>query len=111
MSLVRHKAFIEMFLIFSLFRLKQLSDNPPDIMLSHDWPRGVTNYGDVDRLLRFKKHFRDDIEQDKLGSPPARDILDTLKSKYWFSAHLHCKFAALVPHEVNNFSKMHKHHY
>ena len=44
-----------------VFRLKQLEDNPPDIMLSHDWPRGVTDFGDVDRLLRFKKHFRDEI--------------------------------------------------
>jgi len=82
-----------------VFRLKQLEENPPDIMLSHDWPRGVTDFGDVDRLLRFKKHFRDEIEQDKLGSPPARDIMDTLKPKYWFSAHLHCKFAALVSYE------------
>lgn len=75
-----------------------MSDNPPDIMLSHDWPRGVTNYGNVARLLRYKKHFADDISQDRLGSPPARDIMDTLKPRFWFSAHLHCKFAAIIPH-------------
>ena len=80
-------------------RLKQLSDNPPDIMLSHDWPNGVTDYGDVDKLLRFKKHFREEIEQNRLGSPPARDILDTVKPEFWFSAHLHCKFAAIIPHQ------------
>ena len=34
------------------FRLKQLARCPPDIMLSHDWPRGVHKYGDVDQLLR-----------------------------------------------------------
>jgi len=82
-----------------VFRLKQLSDNPPDIMLSHDWPRGVTDHGDVARLLRYKKHFADDISQDRLGSPPARDIMDSLKPRFWFSAHLHCKFAAVIPHE------------
>ena len=68
-------------------------------MLSHDWPRGVTDHGDVARLLRYKKHFADDISQDRLGSPPARDIMDSLKPRFWFSAHLHCKFAAVIPHE------------
>ena len=68
-------------------------------MLSHDWPNGVTDYGDVDKLLRFKKHFREEIEQNRLGSPPARDILDTVKPEFWFSAHLHCKFAAIIPHQ------------
>ena len=34
------------------FRLKQLARCPPDVMLSHDWPRGVYKYGDVDQLLR-----------------------------------------------------------
>jgi len=85
-----------------VFRLKQMSDNPPDIMLSHDWPEGVYNYGNVSRLLRYKKHFADDISQNRLGSPPARDILDTLRPKYWFSAHLHCKFAAIIPHDEDS---------
>ena len=83
-----------------VFRLKQLENNPPDIMLSHDWPGKIYNHGDLERLLRFKKHFRDDVEQGRLGSPPTRDILDTLKPSYWFSAHLHVKFAALVTHQV-----------
>ena len=69
-------------------------------MLSHDWPRGVYNYGNVTKLLRYKKHFTDEINQDRLGSPPARDIMDTLKPRFWFSAHLHCKFAAIVPHQA-----------
>ena len=83
-----------------IFRLKQLEHQPPDIMLSHDWPGKVYDHGDLERLLRFKKHFREDVEQGRLGSPPTRDVLDTLKPAYWFSAHLHVKFAALVPHQV-----------
>ena len=73
-------------------------------MLSHDWPGKVYNHGDLERLLRFKKHFRDDVEQGRLGSTPTRDVLDTLKPSYWFSAHLHVKLAALVPHQVMSSS-------
>lgn len=40
-----------------VFRLKQLS-GPIDIFLSHDWPAGVWQHGDVDQLLKFKPHFR-----------------------------------------------------
>ena len=38
------------------FRLKQLKQ-PMDIMMSHDWPSGVVNYGDKEKLLAKKKHF------------------------------------------------------
>jgi len=88
-----------------VFRLKQLASNPPDIMLSHDWPRGITNFGNAEQLMKFKKHFREEIEQDKLGSGPTKEILDTLMPTYWFSAHLHCKFAALVEHENGSVTK------
>lgn len=40
-----------------VFRMKQLSGNI-DIMLSHDWPQGSYNYGNVEQLTRFKPHFR-----------------------------------------------------
>ena len=66
-----------------------------DIMLSHDWPRGITDYGNVQQLLRFKKHFKDDIERNELGSQPAMDVLEYLLPTYWFAGHLHCKFAAI----------------
>jgi len=88
-----------------VFRLKQLSSKPPDIMLSHDWPRGVTKHGNAEQLMRFKKHFQEEIEQDKLGSGPTWEILETVKPDYWFAAHLHCKFAALVEHEDGERTK------
>lgn len=84
-----------------VFRLKQMS-NPIDICLSHDWPRGVYNYGDVDKLLKVKSFFEEEISQNKLGSPPCEELLNHIKPSYWFSAHLHCKFSALIPHETTD---------
>lgn len=69
-----------------------------DVFLTHDWPFGVWNFGDVERLLQIKPHFRQDIESDQLGSPPARRIMDHLQPRFWFSGHMHIKFSAVIPH-------------
>ncbi|XP_062572881.1 lariat debranching enzyme A-like [Saccostrea cucullata] len=83
---------------FDVFRLKQIS-RPVDIFLSHDWPRGIYNFGNVNMLLKKKQYFREEVEQDRLGSPASKDLLYHLKPEYWFAAHLHVKFPAIVQHQ------------
>ncbi|KAF7991999.1 hypothetical protein HCN44_010819 [Aphidius gifuensis] len=83
-----------------VFRLKQLT-NDIDIFISHDWPAGITKYGDENSLLKQKPRFLDDIQANKLGSIPSMELLNIHYPKYWFSAHLHCKFAAIVPNTNN----------
>ncbi|KAK9947238.1 hypothetical protein M0R45_012670 [Rubus argutus] len=87
-------------------------EEPIDIFLSHDWPLGVTDCGDWKQLVRYKPHFETEVRERTLGSKAAAQLLEKLKPPYWFSAHLHCKFAARVQHgedgPVTNFLALDK---
>ncbi|CAG8498075.1 6826_t:CDS:10 [Diversispora eburnea] len=92
--------------IRSIYHLKQYDvaklmqiKKPIDIFMSHDWPLGITSHGDEKELLRIKPFFKNDILTNKLGSPPGAKLLSKLKPKFWFSAHLHVKFTAVVYHD------------
>lgn len=74
---------------------------PIDIFMSHDWPRGIYYYGRTGELLRKKKFLRQEVESNTLGSPAAEELLAHLQPSYWFSAHLHVKFAAIMQHLVS----------
>jgi lariat debranching enzyme len=69
---------------------------PVDIVLSHDWPLGIEQHGNTNDLLRRKPYFRQEVADNNLGSPPNREVLDLVRPKHWFSAHLHVKFKATV---------------
>lgn len=84
-----------------VYKLKQLKQ-PMDIFLSHDWPRKIYHYGNKQQLLKTKSFFRQEVENNTLGSPAASELLEHLKPTYWFSAHLHVKFAALMQHQAKD---------
>ncbi|KAF2349804.1 Lariat debranching enzyme C-terminal [Trinorchestia longiramus] len=90
-----------------VFRMKQLdqSAGPLDIFLTHDWPRGITKFGDAEKLCRVKPFFTEEVEADALGSKSAQELLQHLQPRYWFSGHLHVKFVALVDHSQNSEDK------
>jgi len=90
---------------FRLGLLATKEENCLDLFMTHDWPVGITNYGDKERLLRFKPYFKDDIEKGQLGNPFSEILLPEIRPRYWFSAHLHAKFEATVNHEAGSQTK------
>lgn len=66
-----------------------------DVGLSHDWPRGIEKLGNSEQLFRKKRDFREESANGTLGNIAAEYVLDRLRPPYWFSAHLHVKYAAL----------------
>ncbi|MCJ1420969.1 hypothetical protein MMC32_007329 [Xylographa parallela] len=73
-----------------------------DIGISHDWPRGIEWMGDWKALFAKKDLFEADARAGTLGSSAAKYVMDRLRPPYWFAAHLHCKFSALVNHKLPN---------
>lgn len=69
-----------------------------DIGISHDWPQGIEWKGNFKQLFRFKPDFEGDARSGKLGSIAAKQVVERLRPQYWFSAHLHCKYAAVLKH-------------
>lgn len=71
---------------------------PVDVFVSHDWPKGIVDFGDKAQLLREKPYLTKEINDGRFGNPGTKELLHILKPSYWFAAHMHVKFAAVVPH-------------
>jgi lariat debranching enzyme len=84
---------------FDVRKLLQLRTQV-DVGISHDWPRGIEWLGDWKALFAKKDLFEADARAGTLGSSAGKYVLDRLRPPYWFSAHLHCKFSAIVNHAV-----------
>lgn len=69
-----------------------------DVGISHDWPNGVEWKGNYKKLFKQKDQFEDDARSGRLGSVAAKQVMDRLRPRHWFAAHLHCKFAAVIEH-------------
>ena len=99
---VYHVRFFEFWKIMNMkLCLKAKEESQPlDIFLSHDWPTGVTRHGDLTNIRRFKDHVMKEIEESdhKLGNPWGEKLLTELEPKFWFAAHMHCKFSSVVTH-------------
>ncbi|KAI9313961.1 lariat debranching enzyme, C-terminal domain-containing protein [Dichotomocladium elegans] len=80
--------------VTKLMQIKQ----PMDIFLSHDWPNGIEQCGDLMTLLRIKPYFRQEVQQGRLGNPYNTELLKKIKPQWWFAAHLHIGYPAIVDH-------------
>jgi len=87
-----------------VFKMLQVNSHL-DIILSHDWPRGISKYGDIGKLLSEKPYFDKEISENTLGNPACENLLHILQPSYWFSAHLHVKFPAIIKHDQNKTTK------
>lgn len=79
---------------FDVRKLLQIREQV-DVGLSHDWPRGIEQHGDVQSLCRLRPMWKEEILDGSLGSPAAEYVMDRLRPPYWFSAHMHWKFVAV----------------
>ncbi|KAI1210793.1 lariat debranching enzyme, C-terminal domain-containing protein [Annulohypoxylon truncatum] len=79
---------------FDVRKLLQLREQV-DVVLSHDWPRAIENYGNAATLFKWKPDFRKESLDGSLGNPAAAYVMDRLRPAYWFSAHMHCKYPAV----------------
>jgi lariat debranching enzyme len=98
---------------FELEKLMQIQE-PVDIVVSHDWPTGITDYGDTENMLRLKDRtgqLRREIASGDLGNPLTMALLRKLKPKYWLAGHMHIKYTAIYEHpdgEVTRFLALDK---
>ena len=73
-----------------------------DVGISHDWPQSIEWSGNWKQLFNRKKDFEADSRNGRLGSVAAKLVLHRLRPAFWFSAHLHIKFSAIVSFDTES---------
>lgn len=74
-------------------KLLQIRTNV-DIGISHDWPKTIELHGNKNWLFKNKPDFEQESKSGTFGNEAAKLVMDRLRPAYWFSAHMHCKYAA-----------------
>ncbi|KAI6248985.1 Lariat debranching enzyme [Erysiphe necator] len=72
-----------------------------DVGISHDWPKTIETYGNTTKLFKNKPDFQKESREGTFGNVAAKSVMDRLRPPYWFSAHMHCKHAAIKVYNVN----------
>lgn len=88
---------------FEIKKLAQLTGKV-DIMVCHDWPRRISEHGDIEEVLRKKDkngQLRHELAGNTFGNPGTYGLIEHLKPDYCFAGHMHIKFSAMVKHEKN----------
>ncbi|KAJ2571235.1 lariat debranching enzyme [Coemansia sp. RSA 1813] len=89
---------------FEIFKMLQVR-TPLDIVVSHDWPQKIERFGDTAKLLAKKPFFKAEVDRNELGSQANALLLERLRPKWWFSAHLHVRFTAKVSSSETIYNK------
>eukprot|EP00026_Physarum_polycephalum_P009368 Phypoly_transcript_09489.p1 GENE.Phypoly_transcript_09489~~Phypoly_transcript_09489.p1 ORF type:complete len:263 (+),score=26.28 Phypoly_transcript_09489:22-789(+) len=80
-----------------VYKMKHIT-GPIDVFASHDWPKEISKYGDLNELYKTKQGLQGQIENGEFGSPAHWELLQQLKPKWWVSGHMHVKYQATYPH-------------
>ena len=88
---------------YDIAKLNLMSSNI-DIFLSHDWPFDVIKQEDKQKILSIKKHWKEEIINNKFGIKQYRYLINLLKPKYWFSSHMHYYYKNNICHNIKTNS-------
>ncbi|RKF59889.1 Lariat debranching enzyme [Erysiphe neolycopersici] len=73
-----------------------------DVGISHDWPKSIETYGNTKKLFKNKPDFQKESRDGTFGNVAAKLVMDRLRPPYWFSAHMHCKHAAIKVYDESS---------
>jgi lariat debranching enzyme len=90
---------------FEICKLAHLTPLTIDIIMSHDWPTGNVNKKDFKDILSVKKHWREELQSDTLGSPASGYLLKLLKPRIWMSGHMHYTYINDIVHTDGSVTK------